>query len=94
MFVLESLDKKITQNSRTLRLCCNTCPFQLPFPPDGLKFLELGVSNTTVLFPINGHSKKQTPLVSEWFYLPQRNSGQTLIENFLKKVEVIGGHSA
>ena len=31
---------------------------------NGFRFLELGVNNTTVLSPVNGHSKKRTPLVS------------------------------
>ena len=31
---------------------------------NGFRFLKLGVNNTTVLSPINGHSKKRTPLVS------------------------------
>ena len=61
---------------------------------NGFRFLELGVNNTTVLSPINGHSKKRTPLVSGWFYFPRRNSGQTLIKNFLKSEQVISGHSA
>ena len=32
---------------------------------NGFRFLELGVNNTTVFSPINGHSKKRKPLVSE-----------------------------
>ena len=31
---------------------------------NGFRFLELGVNNTTVLSPINGHSQKRTPPVS------------------------------
>ena len=41
---------------------------------------------------INGHSKKQTPLVSGWFYFPLRNSGRTLTKNFLKSGQVLSGH--
>ena len=52
---------------------------------NGFRFLELGVNNATVLSQINGHSKKWTPLVSGRFYFLRRNSGQTLIKNFLKK---------
>ena len=59
---------------------------------DSFRFLELGLNNTTVLYPINGHSKKRTPLVSSWFYFPRRNSGQTLIKIFLKSGQVISGH--
>ena len=53
----------------------------------------MGVNNNTVLSPINGHSKRQTTLISWRFYFPLRNSVQTLIKNFLKSVEVISGHS-
>ena len=56
-------------------------------------FPELGVNNTTLLSPINGHSKKWTPPVSRRFYFPQRNSGQTLKKNFLKSGQVISEHS-
>ena len=57
------------------------------------RFLELGVNNTRVLSPIKGHAKKWAPLVSGRFYFPQRNSGQTLMKNFLKSGQVISGHS-
>ena len=34
----------------------------------------------------------QTTLVSGWYYFPRRNSGQTLIKNFVKSGLVISGH--
>ena len=52
---------------------------------DGFRFLELGMNNITVLSPIDGHSKKQTPLIGRWFYFPQGNSGQTAIKKLSKK---------
>ena len=52
----------------------------------------MGVNNNTVLSPINGHSKKRTPLISGRFYFLQINSGQTLIKNFPKSRQVISGH--
>ena len=60
---------------------------------NGFRFLELGVNNTTVLSPIKGNAKKWVPLVSGRFYFPRRNSGQTLMKNFLKSGQVISRHS-
>ena len=51
-------------------------------------------NKNTVLSPINGHSKKRTPLISGRIYFPRRNSGQTLIKNFLKSGQAISGPSA
>ena len=60
---------------------------------NGFRLLELGGNNTTFLSPINGPSKKRTPLASLPFSFLRRNSGQTLIKNFLKSGQVISGHS-
>ena len=63
-----------------------------------LKKLELmliifKVKPSTILSPINGHSKKRTPLISGRIYFPRRNSGQTLIKSFLRSGQVISGPS-
>ena len=47
----------------------------------------------TVFSPINGHSKRRTPLISEQFAFHRVNSGQSLIKHFLKGGQVISGHS-
>ena len=49
--------------------------------------------NITVISPINGHSKKRTPLISGRIYFLRRNSGQTLIKNFIKSGQAISGPS-
>ena len=51
---------------------------------------KVGVNNNTVLSPINGYSKRRTPLISGRFYFPQQN----LEKIFLKSGQVISGHSA
>ena len=51
------------------------------------------MNDNTVHFPINGLSEKRTPLISGQFHFPLRNSGQTLIKDFLKTGQVISGHS-
>ena len=53
----------------------------------------VAVNDNTVHFPINGLSEKRTPLISGQFHFPLRNSGQTLIKDFLKTGQVISGHS-
>ena len=53
----------------------------------------MDLNNNTVLSPINGHSERQTTLINGRFYSSQQNSGQTLIKNFLKRVQVISGYS-
>ena len=60
-------------------------PFLQWFQPSG----KVGVNNTTVFSPINGYSKNRTPRD----YFPRRNSGQTLMKNFLKSGQVISAHS-
>ena len=47
----------------------------------------------TVFSPINGHSKRRTPLISGQFFFHRPNFGQSLIKNFLKGGQVISGHS-
>ena len=47
----------------------------------------------TVFSPINGQSKRQTPLISGQFFFHWSNSGQSLLKNFLKGGQVISGHS-
>ena len=64
------------------KICCRN---QFPFI-----FIHF---RNTVLSPINGHSKKRTPLISGRIYFPRRNSGQTLIKNFLKSGQAISGPS-
>ena len=54
---------------------------------------KVSVNNDTVHSPINGHSDRQTALISERFYFPWRNPGQTLIKDFLQSRQVISGHS-
>ena len=61
---------------------------------NGFRFLELGVNNTTVLSPINGHSKKRTPLVSGWFIFPGEILVKLSLKNFLKSGQVISRHSS
>ena len=52
------------------------------------------MNNNTVDSPINGHSDRQTPLISERFDFHQWNPGKTLIkEDFLQSGQVIIGHS-
>ena len=57
------------------------------------EFFKFFKAKDTVLSPINGHSKKQTPLISGQIYFPWRNYGQTLIKNFLKSGQAISGPS-
>ena len=47
-------------------------------------FSKIGRESNTVLSSINGLSKRRTPLIRGQFCFPRRNSGQTLIKNFLK----------
>ena len=49
-------------------------------------------SEVRVFSPINGHSKRRTPLISGHFFFHWSNSGQSLIKNFLKGGQVISGH--
>ena len=48
---------------------------------------------STVFSPMNGHSKRRTPLISEQFFFHRPNSGQSLIKYFLKGGQLLSGHS-
>ena len=72
----------------------SVCSFQsMKSPVELHNNLSLKFFCYTVLSPINGHSKKRTPLISGRIYFPRRNSGQTLIKNFLKSGQAISGPS-
>ena len=47
----------------------------------------------TIFSPINGHSKRWTPLIRGQFFFHRPNSGQSLIKHLLKGRYVISGHS-
>ena len=55
-------------------------------------FSNILKKKNTVFSPINGHSKRQTLLISGQLFFHQPNSGQSLIKNFLKGEQVINGH--
>ena len=61
--------------------------FWLLLVTSGSSFYE----QRTVFSPINGHSKRRTPLISGQFFFHQPNSGQSLIKNFLKGGQVTSG---
>ena len=54
--------------------------------------LAVWAVSSTVFSPINGHSKRRTPLIRGQFFFHRLNSGQSLIKNFLKGEQVISGH--
>ena len=82
---------------KSVRIRCYSGPY---FPVFGLntdqnnsKYGHFLRNVCTVFYPINGHSKTRTPLISGQFFFHRPNSGQSLIKSFLKGGQVISGHS-
>ena len=60
----------------------------LKFVPPS-KMAQLTPKSSTFLSPMNVHSKRRIRLISGRFYFPRRNSGQTVIKDFVKSGKVI-----